>query len=237
VGKQLPAAVDALYPDYTLYGITDTAYGYLTRGCPRQCGFCIVGEKEGTQARQLYKLEQFWRGQPHIKLLDPNITAAANCVDLLSELAATGAEVDFTQGLDLRLLTDEKLAALSRVRTRVVHFAWDEPAEEGVICERLGAYIRATGAPYERICVYVLVNYNTSFAEDLHRIYRIRDIGANPYVMIYKKETVAREYRNLQRWCNNRRIFRSVSHFEEYSPSKRKDDRWSTLPEMSEVDT
>lgn len=66
--SKLPADVENCYPDYSIYGITDTAYGYLTRGCPRGCRFCIVAAKEGKQSKKVANLENFWRGQKYIKL-------------------------------------------------------------------------------------------------------------------------------------------------------------------------
>lgn len=62
----------------------------------------------------------------------------------------------------------------------------------------------------------MLTNYNSTIEQDLYRIYTLRDLGYNPYVMIYQKETAPKEIRRLQRWCNNRWIFRSVDRFEDY---------------------
>ena len=73
--SKLPNEIESCYPDYNLYGIEDTAYGYLSRGCPRKCQFCIVAEKEGMRAHKVANLSQFWSGQKHIKLLDPNLLA------------------------------------------------------------------------------------------------------------------------------------------------------------------
>jgi len=157
----LPDEIDSLYPDYSLYNITDTAYGYLTRGCPRNCDFCIVTQKEGSKAEQKYRLSQFWSGQKCIKLLDPNITAAPNCIELFNELADTGAWVDFTQGLDLRLLTDEKIEAIKKIKIKLIHFAWDKTEDENVICERLSTFIKQTGYNYHKVIVYVLINFNS----------------------------------------------------------------------------
>ena len=109
--RRLPKNIECAFPDYDLYGIKDMVYGYLTRGCPRKCPFCIVGQKEGVQTYKVADLSQFWRGQKHIKLLDPNLLAAPEWRDLLGQLADSGAWVDFTQGLDIRLMTDEKAAA------------------------------------------------------------------------------------------------------------------------------
>lgn len=84
--NKLPLEIENCFPDYSLYGITDTAYGYLTRGCPRGCGFCIVGEKEGRKSYKVADLNNFWDGQKKIKLLDPNITACKDWEDLFYNL-------------------------------------------------------------------------------------------------------------------------------------------------------
>lgn len=70
----LPYKIEHMYPDYELYNVKE-AYGYLTRGCPRGCKFCIVGRKEGFSAYKVADLNEFWNGQKEIKLLDPNILA------------------------------------------------------------------------------------------------------------------------------------------------------------------
>lgn len=61
--SQLPYEVEHIYPDYSIYGITDTAYGFLTRGCPRGCDFCHVKDKEGCKSYKVADLSEFWHGQ------------------------------------------------------------------------------------------------------------------------------------------------------------------------------
>ena len=215
----LPEHIEHVYPDYGLYGITDTAYGYLTRGCPRQCPFCIVADKEGTQSVKVADLAEFWRGQKKIKLLDPNILACPNWYGLLEQLALSGAEVDFTQGLDARLLTDEKVQALRAVKYKILHFAWDN-ADDTVTPKLLEKYSDAWGLRPERKKVYVLTNFNTNHAQDLERIYTLRDMGYDPYVMIYDKYNAPQQTRYLQRWCNNKIIFNAEPWFFNYNPAK-----------------
>lgn len=92
----LPYDIEHIYPDYSLYGITDTAYGFLTRGCPRHCPFCIVGDKEGLKSHQVADLSEFYKGQKNIILLDPNITASKECEDLFEDLIATDSWIEFS---------------------------------------------------------------------------------------------------------------------------------------------
>lgn len=122
----LPEEVEHSFPDYSLYPqYKGTAYGFLSRGCPRGCGFCIVGEKEGHRSTAVADLSEFWNGEKEIKLLDANLLACTDWEKLLFQLIASRALVDFTQGLDIRLITPEKAELLNRVKTKMLHFAWD----------------------------------------------------------------------------------------------------------------
>ena len=89
----LAEEIEHLYPDYALYQkyTKETAYGFLTRGCPRGCGFCIVSKKEGCLSKQVADLSEFWKGQREIKLLDPNLLACKEQEILLGQLAESGA--------------------------------------------------------------------------------------------------------------------------------------------------
>lgn len=216
VGGELPEKIEHIYPDYGLYGITNTAYGFLTRGCPRNCDFCIVGKKEGLCSRKVADLREFWKDQKEIKLLDPNILAAREHKELLEQLASSGAWVDFTQGLDARLLTEENIEIIKRIKLKMVHFAWDNIADEKLIVPKLQLFKEKTGIDKRKCTVYVLTNFNSTLQEDLHRIYKIRDLGMAPFVMVYEKQTAPKEIKDLQRWVNNRIIWYSTEKFEDY---------------------
>lgn len=215
--NRLSDEIEHMMPDYGLCGITDTAYGFLTRGCPRGCPFCIVGDKEGRKTVKVADLSEFWSGQPHIKLLDPNITACPDRLALLGQLADSGAWVDFTQGLDARMLDVDVIDALNRVRVKQIHFAWDDMRQADAVLRGLCLYAdRATRKPHGSYAgVYVLTNYDTTIDDDLYRIYTLRDLGFDPYVMVYNKPSAPRQIRRLQRWANNK-AFRAVARFEDF---------------------
>ena len=98
-GPNLPDAVEHCCPDYSIYPqFPDTAYGFLTRGCPRQCPACIVSKKEGTRSVWVSDLAEFWSGQKEIKLMDANLLACRDHETLIMQLAESRALVDFTQG-------------------------------------------------------------------------------------------------------------------------------------------
>ena len=211
----LPHEIEHIYPDYSLYPEYKYAVGFLTRGCPRNCGFCVVGKKEGICSEQVADLSEFWRGQKEVKLLDPNILACKNHEKLLQQLAESKASIDFTQGLDIRLTTPDNIRLLNDVKTSMIHFAWDNPKQD--LTPYFKQFSKRTSLKsYTKKSVYVLTNYNSTLDEDLYRIYTLRDLGYSPYVMIYQKETAPKEIRRLQRWCNSRWIFRSTEKFEEY---------------------
>lgn len=218
MSANLSPEIESTYPDYGLYGITDTAYGFLTRGCPRRCPFCIVSAKEGANSQKVANLDQFWHGQPYIKLLDPNLLACPEKAELLEQLARSGASVDFTQGLDIRLMSGRDIELIKQIKVKMIHFAWDRPGEEARIIDNLTAFKVATGYDYRRLKVYVLTNYETDLDYDLYRIYKLRELGYDPYVMIYDKHKLppGHTLRRMQRWVNCRQIFRKVTRFEDY---------------------
>ena len=219
-GPDLPDAVEHTRPDYTLYPqFPDTAYGFLSRGCPRNCGFCIVSGKEGRRSVQVADLSEFWDGQKEIKLLDANLLACPDHEKMILQLAESRAYVDFTQGLDIRLITPDNVALLNKVRTKAVHFAWDNPDID--LTPYFRRFLELTNIhSVRRRRVYVLTNYASTHEQDLYRVETLRGMGYEPYVMIYDRPSAPPITRQLQRWVNNKRIFHTVSDFANYIPGR-----------------
>lgn len=218
--SKLPPEIEHIYPDYSLYNITDTAYGFLTRGCPRACSFCHVEAKEGRRSIKVADLSEFWRGQKNIVLCDPNILACKEWKELLQQLIDSKAWVDINQGLDIRLMTEEKAEMLKRIKTKNFHFAWDRYEDRKTILPKFEMFKNTTGIDERKLTVYVLCNFDTSIEQDLERIYTLRGLGYTPYVMIYNKQKAPREIMRLARWCNNRFIYRRVPDFKDYDEKK-----------------
>lgn len=219
---QLPHEIEHIYPDYDLYPelCKDTAYGFLTRGCPRGCEFCHVEAKEGRCSHKVTDLSEFWRGQKNIVLCDPNLIACPERKDLLQQLIDSKARVNINQGIDIRIMTPEKAEMIKQLRVDSVHFAWDRYEDKELIVPKFKQFKEITGWRARKTGVYVLTNFNTTIAEDLERIYTLRELDYTPYVMIYNKEHTKSTdtIRRLQRWVNNKRIFGTVKRFEDYDP-------------------
>ena len=221
--NDLPYEIEHIYPDYSLYPeyTDDTAYGFLTRGCCNNCSFCIVSKKEGMCSHKVADLSEFWNGQKNIKLLDPNLLACKEHLDLLQQLVDSKAYVDFTQGLDARFINEKNVELLKQIKTKMIHFAFDFMKFEKQITKGLKLFKECTNISDRKAVVYMLTNYDTTIEEDMYRLNKIRELGYLPDVRIYRKESLPKRHilRDLQRWCNNRIIFRSCE-FEDYTPRK-----------------
>ena len=184
--------------------------------------FCHVAAKEGKCSVKVADLSEFWKGQKNIVLCDPNVIACRDWKDLLWQLIESGATVNINQGIDARMLTDEKMELLRKIKVDSVHFAWDRYEDKEIIVPKLKAFKEITGWDKRKMSVYVLTNFNTTIEQDLERIYTLRDLGYNPYVMIYNKEATKGNdtVRLIQRWVNNRKVFNSTKQFKDYDRKK-----------------
>lgn len=213
--EELAPEIEKMFPDYSLYPQFDFAVSMTSRGCPRGCSFCHVAAKEGRCSVKVADVSDFWCGQKKIEVLDPNITACRDKRDLFRQYRETNAQIVFNQGLDIRLLNDDDISDINGMRIKDLHFAWDNPKDdlEGKFRNFANGFRRKSNIGM----VYCLTNFNSTMEENLYRIYTLRDMGYDPYVMVYDKPHAPKEIKMLQRWCNNKIIFKSCKRFEDYN--------------------
>lgn len=217
--QNLPYEIEHIYPDYSIYPdlTQDTAYGFLTRGCPRHCLFCHTSVKDGCVSTKVADLSEFWSGQKKIVLLDQNILACKQWKDLLQQLIDSKASIEFNGGLDIRLMTEEKAKMIKQLRTHIIHFAWDRYEDGAIIKKNLQMFKEICDIGH-RCVVYVLCNYDTNYEQDEERVQFIRTLNFNPYVMLYNKDSIPRNhhYKHFSRWVNNKFVFWKCKTYQEY---------------------
>lgn len=157
IWQQLRPEVDALFPDYSVYPACDYAIGYITRGCPNNCRWCLVPAKEGSIRPYRHWQELVRPDSQKLVLMDNNILASDFGIAQLEELTRQNYAIDLNQGMDARLV-DERiakiLAALKWIR--YIRFSCDQQSQiEPImrIAELLGKY----GVKPYRLFIYLLV--------------------------------------------------------------------------------
>lgn len=244
--KTLPDEIENQKPDYYLYDLEEIlkmnhsgsdrgvktkenhfkncveiakmGFGFSSRGCVRNCEFCFVPRKEGL-IRQDMKIEDIISPKSNIiTLFDNNMTADPLCIEKLKEIKERDLIVSLCQGIDIRLMTEEKAEAFGSVKHyKRLHYSWDHVKDETEIwkgIEILSKEIRS----YKQMC-YVLCGFNSTFDDDMYRVKKLLDYGISPYVMIFNKRRDDKRLTYFQSWVN-RRVCRAVN-FEDYKPYKK----------------
>lgn len=232
-GTKLPPEIHAMTPDWSLYGI-DYGVGFLSRGCIRDCSFCCVPEEEGLPwlDQSLDSLINPARKRPFVVLMDNeffwNIKWA---IAQLETFTTRGIDWCPSQGLDIRCTTPALCEALAASPFWNVHhsrrqitFAFDNVRTERRYRQGV-EMLFAAGIKAWQLQSFVLVGYDSTIEQDLHRLAVIREYGIDPFVMVYRDLDTGKmagdpQLRNLARWVN-RRLYKSQP-FEEYWPEYRR---------------
>ena len=212
-------------PDYDLYGI-DYSMGFTSRGCIRKCPFCIVPKKEG-YIREHSPFDEFVHpDHKKILLLDNNFLASPKRIEKLHYLISHGYRVSFNQGLDIRLVNEEIAGLLADVKSRDLrfrfkryYFAWDLMSYSKKVFDGTLKLLNA-GIKPRNLMFYVLVGFNTTFEEDLYRVYKLIQIGCEPFIMKYNNVS-EKKLNALAKWVN-RRYFKVVD-WQEFKWNKWRD--------------
>jgi len=211
----LPQEVERVPPDYTLYRYPHNI-GFTMRGCRFRCAFCVVPEKEGRPAAN-NSIEDIWtqRSSDFVVLLDNDFFGGPAWRERTDEIRRHDLRVSFSQGLNIRIITDEQAQALAALRfrnlsgkTKQVHFAWDQwgKGTEKLVDDGFARVVAAGIRPYQMM-FFVLIGWNTNEEQDLYRIRKLHDMGCDAFVMPYDRNDPYQKA--LARW-NNRHLWRSV---------------------------
>lgn len=164
--QELPADIDAMFPDYSLYPECDYAIGYLTRGCPNHCRWCVVPKKEGMIRAYRTWNELIRPDTDKLVLMDNNILASDHGITQLRSLVGTKYQIDLNQGMDARLVTPEIAEILSKLSwIRFIRFSCDQKAQIDPIRRTVELLDKYRVKPY-RIFIYLLVTQDIEDAAE-----------------------------------------------------------------------
>ena len=216
--KTLPEEIDRMQPDYSLYPQIDkkTAYGLLTRGCPNRCKWCIVPEKEGKISPYMDVEEIAAGGRTDLILMDNNVLASGYGLRQIEKIVRMGYRVDFNQGLDARLVTDDIARLLARVKwIKRIRFGCDTPQQIDE-CERATSLIDRYGyrGEYFFYCI-LLDDFNESFSRVNH--WRSRGGRFLPHAQPYRD--VNNPHHIVPQWQKKKQVFRTCE-FKDFEPRK-----------------
>lgn len=222
--RDLPPEIESMTPDYSLYPQVTEAYGFLTRGCVRNCPWCIVPRKEGA-IRAVAEIGHIAAGRKSVILMDNNFLAAHPefVREQLEKAARMELCLDFNQGLDARLVTPENARLLARCKwtSNGIRFACDttqmlDPVYTAVKMLRKLKYKKD-------FSIYVLAREPE---ETLERIYKLKAMDrrifpkCQPYRDYNNSSEPAQILKDIARWCNRPNINRKTPKFENYKPRK-----------------
>lgn len=198
----LPPEIDVCDPDYSIYPMYDFSLQFYSRGCIRNCSFCIVRQKEG-YIKTVKPMALNPNGN-RIEVLDNNFFANPEWMFAINDLIDTKQTVNL-HGVDVRLMNEEQAYWLNKLKHhKQIHIAWDFPnLDLTPKIKEMTKYIK----PYKIMC-YVLIGYNSTPEQDLYRVEKLRELGVDPFVMPYNKSD--KYQKKFARWVNHKAIFKTV---------------------------
>ena len=224
ISKVLLPEIDRMIPDYNLYNVDkNLAYGFLTRGCPNKCKWCVVPAKEGKITPYMYIEEIAVNGRKNIILMDNNVLASDYGLQQIEKIIRLGLRVDFNQGLDARLVTDDIAQLLARLKwMKRIRFGCDTPGQIAE-CERATALIDKYGYKGEYFFYCILLS---DFKESFERVNYWKSKGGRflPHCQPYRDlnnpyQIIPQWQKDLAGWADKKWIFRSCE-FKNFAPRK-----------------
>lgn len=187
VDNRLPDEIDRMFPDYSIYPECDYAIGYLTRGCPNKCRWCVVPKKEG-DIKPYRAWEDIVRvDTDKLVLMDNNILACQYGIEQLQGLVKSGYRIDFNQGMDARLVDDNIAGILSQLKwIRFIRFSCDQKSQIEPVKKAIELLGKHRVKPY-RIFIYLLVTADIQDA--VERVEALKEYkGINIYAQAERND-------------------------------------------------
>lgn len=220
--QDLPIEIDICSPDYSIYPKVDYAIGFLTRGCPNKCPWCVVPQKEGN-IKPYRTWQEIVRPDSNLlTLLDNNVLANDHGIDQIERLGKTKYKIDFNQGLDARLVTPEVGKLLGKIHwQRFIRFACDTKSQMPWV-EQAHRYCLDGGVGKSQFFCYVLVK---DIDDALERVEFLRSLNIDPFAQPYRdfenNIEPTKEQRHFARWVNHKATFKTVK-WSDYSSERKK---------------
>jgi hypothetical protein len=212
----LPEEIEHIMPDYSLYD-ENKAFGFLTRGCPNKCNFCIVPNKEGNITENA-DISEFWNGQKSAILLDNNVLAHEHGLKQIEKIINLGIKIDFNQGLDARIIAKNKDIAklLSRVKWhKPLRMACDSK-KQMIYIKKATELLRKYNTTPKNYFIYLLVK---DIGDAYERAVFLKELKLDPFAQPFRdlenNIQPTKEQQKFSRWVNHKAIFKTVD-FEDY---------------------
>lgn len=225
--------IEYMKPDYDLYPKIDYGVGFTTRGCNRNCYFCVVPKKEGCfrihQHPENFYDERFNK----ILFLDNNILFDKKWFNSVTTWVIDhDLNVWFNQGLDIRLINEDDLKILSECKTvNNIEFAWDNIKDEDIVRKKIKLIHEYFDL--RKVQFYVFINSDSEFEDGLYRCKELKKLGTNAFVMFNLRSYKTNRIRKLMRWANRKALFWSAE-FEHYYSGNTKN---SSMNKIQKIDT
>lgn len=221
--KVLSPEIDRLQPDYSLYPQIDdrTAYGFLTRGCPNRCRWCIVPKKEGNITPYMDVGEIAINGRNNLILMDNNILASDYGLEQIEKIVRLRLKVDFNQGLDARLVADDIARLLAKVKwIKRIRFGCDTPRQIAE-CERAIGLLDKHGYKGEYFLYCIIIDFNESFQRINHwRTNKRVIVHAQPYRDLNNPHQIIPQWqKDMAHWADRKELYHSCE-FKDFEPRK-----------------
>lgn len=183
VKDKLPKHVDHLKPDYSLFNL-NYGVGFTRRGCINKCEFCVVHRKEKWEEDSSIK-DIINPLSNYVYILDNNFTNDPYFKDKIKEFTDRKLIVNLQSGVDVRTITEEKARLLSEINHyNSLHIAWDNYKQEKFVLRGISHLLKYF-KPSKIMC-YVLIGFDSTRQEDLHRVRKLQELKIDPYVMMYR---------------------------------------------------